>query len=332
MSLPLIPVGWDTLLHPQKDRFSKTYNYFNSDEVSSAFQKSVRRGELEAIQWALELYWTGPRYRTNIWNRILVTSVEDVGLACPDLIINLLSLRNADKYETWTTGNCLLLARAAELCVKARKSRANDWAVNAFNSKGKFDHQPLNKMVTGLALGLQCKNAESCLYWADLLWSSSQTLSGHQKAGLLVWMTLSDYLCGKSKTYFDPLCTLALSDNWRWKGKDRLLYTHLILLHCYEDKLDWKANALTNIQIMSEGTLENSAPDTLTYYIKNTFLRQKIAHVPDYSLDMHTFRGRKMGRDLKHFLIVGSQCENKAEELKEIEGYFLNLFLANLNI
>jgi replication-associated recombination protein RarA len=36
--------------------------------------------------------------------------------------------------------------------------------------------------------------------------------------------------------------------------------------------------------------------------------------IPDYALDMHTIRGRKMGRGLKHFFAEGAKLENQAFE------------------
>lgn len=53
-------------------------------EVSSAFQKSVRRGlEQEAMYWAVELWDSG--YDEYLWRRIKVISSEDIGLANPTI-------------------------------------------------------------------------------------------------------------------------------------------------------------------------------------------------------------------------------------------------------
>jgi len=331
--LPQIPVGWNTLVNPQEPRYAKTYNYFDSAEASSSFQKSVRRGKIEAIQWALELYWTGPWYRTNIWNRILVTAVEDIGLACPEFIVYLYQLRKADDHKEWSIGNYISLARAVELSIKAQKNRANDWAAHAFNSHGQYDNIPLDNMVAGLISGLQEKNPDKCLYWSDLLWSSSQPIkSKYRKAGHLIWICLSNYLMGKSCDYFPHLYELAMSINWRWQGKDRLLYTHLILLHCYEETLDWEKNSVANLTQMPEGSFHNPKADTLMGYIAKIYFRTNLKGVPDYALDMHTLRGKKMGRRLDHFIEYGSILKNRAEELNLIEDYYLQLFMSGKSV
>ena len=328
--LPQIPIGYNTLVNPQEPRYAKTYSYFDSTQASSSFQKSVRRCNMEAIQWALELYWTGPWYRTNIWNRILVTAVEDVGLACPELIIYLLQLREADNYKEWSTGNYLLLTRAVELSIKARKSRANDWAAHAFNSQGKYDSKSLDEMIAGFVDGLRQKDSNKCLFWADLLWSSSQLIKGrYRKAGYLIWICLFNYLVGKAREYFSQLYELAMSSNWKWQGKDRLLYTHLILLHCYETILDWEKNSLKNLSVIPEGNLIDCDVNTLIGYIAKVYFRTDLIGIPDYALDMHTVQGKRMGRGLSHFIEDGSILENRAEELILIDDIYLKLFMVS---
>jgi hypothetical protein len=42
-----------------------------------------------------------------------------------------------------------------------------------------------------------------------------------------------------------------------------------------------------------------------------TNVRGERPHIPDVALDMHTERGRKMGRGLAHFLGEGALVENE---------------------
>jgi len=41
---------------------------------------------------------------------------------------------------------------------------------------------------------------------------------------------------------------------------------------------------------------------------------EKKLEIPDYALDMHTFRGKKMGRGLEHFFDEGSKLDKQAFE------------------
>jgi len=71
----------------------KDYDFY---ECSSAFQKSIRRGnEKEALFFGHELYASG--YSKYCWKRILIITSEDIGLANPDLPNQIMSL-----YNMWT--------------------------------------------------------------------------------------------------------------------------------------------------------------------------------------------------------------------------------------
>lgn len=51
--------------------------------------------------------------------------------------------------------------------------------------------------------------------------------------------------------------------------------------------------------------------DNLKNIIKTEFQYGRVPEIPDFALDMHTRRGREMGRDFKHFLAEGSRVANE---------------------
>ena len=51
--------------------------------------------------------------------------------------------------------------------------------------------------------------------------------------------------------------------------------------------------------------------DNLLNVVYNT---EEKLEIPDYALDMHTHRGRKMGRGLEHFFAEGAKLANQALE------------------
>jgi replication-associated recombination protein RarA len=58
----------------------RTLHGLAADEVISAFQKAVRRGELEeAVLLAYEMFATSAELEECLWHRLQVISVEDVG-------------------------------------------------------------------------------------------------------------------------------------------------------------------------------------------------------------------------------------------------------------
>ena len=47
--------------------------------------------------------------------------------------------------------------------------------------------------------------------------------------------------------------------------------------------------------------------------------------IPDFAMDMHTEKGREMGRDFKHFLAEGSRVENELEVEENYKARLLDL-------
>jgi replication-associated recombination protein RarA len=111
----------------------KTINGYDFYEVSSAFQKSVRRGlEDDALFWAVELFESN--YSEYLWKRIRIICSEDIGLAVPGLASEILALyefhkelskKKEDGNRPWR----LFLVHAVLRLCRAEKSRTIDWAL-----------------------------------------------------------------------------------------------------------------------------------------------------------------------------------------------------------
>lgn len=109
-----------------------TSNGYDFGEVSSAFQKSVRRGlEADALYWAVELDLSG--YAEYLWKRMRIITSEDVGLADPVMPATIYAL-----YELWRDlknkkdkhkPERLPLIHAVLALVRCRKSRVIDHAI-----------------------------------------------------------------------------------------------------------------------------------------------------------------------------------------------------------
>lgn len=110
-----------------------TMKGYDMYEVTSAFQKSIRRGmEKESMYWGIELAESG--FVNHLWKRMLVISTEDVGLANPWAAVTINSLH--DMYIKLSAGNDgkssarLPLTQAILYLVASKKSRHTDWALN----------------------------------------------------------------------------------------------------------------------------------------------------------------------------------------------------------
>lgn len=113
----------------------KTINDFDFFEVSSAFQKSIRRGiENEAIRWGIELFESN--YAKYLWDRMFVIASEDIGLAEPDFITRLVSMKQSydylEKNRPKKVSKRLVLLQAIISMVHAKKSRYIDLCYSVY--------------------------------------------------------------------------------------------------------------------------------------------------------------------------------------------------------
>jgi replication-associated recombination protein RarA len=104
------------------------YDYY---EVVSALQKSIRRGlEEDALFWGTELYLS--EYVGHAWNRLLIISSEDVGLAAPEVSVQVKTLRDLYKEDKKSGEARLYFIHAILALVRAPKSRLVDHALIVF--------------------------------------------------------------------------------------------------------------------------------------------------------------------------------------------------------
>jgi replication-associated recombination protein RarA len=99
-----------------------------ADELISAFQKSIRRGDVELVaRIADECYRTSAELEAKLWTRVLVSAVEDVGMArqdAPAVVHALFASR--DQFTYPEHDRFLLLLHAARLLAESPKDRSTD--------------------------------------------------------------------------------------------------------------------------------------------------------------------------------------------------------------
>lgn len=97
------------------------------DEVISALQKFIRRGETElAVRAAYELYLTGEELTAYLWRRLLVISAEDVGLGEPmaPVVVDALH-RSSRELSRDSSDYQLLFVHAVRYLCACRKERGS---------------------------------------------------------------------------------------------------------------------------------------------------------------------------------------------------------------
>ncbi|BES65542.1 hypothetical protein SANA_19810 [Gottschalkiaceae bacterium SANA] len=109
-----------------------TKNGFQSDEIISTLQKSIRRAKLEeACECAYELYITSPILLDKLWRRLLAISVEDIGfgdLSVAGQIQNLNEMRKNFPYDDGDQP--IFFIHAIRILCESTKDRSTDLLKN----------------------------------------------------------------------------------------------------------------------------------------------------------------------------------------------------------
>lgn len=112
----------------------RTRHDFPADEVISALQKEIRRGHGEnAALLAYELFTTSAELEAKLWTRLLVISVEDVGLGdrnLPILINTLYEMAQRFDRAAFPPDRGLFAIHAVRLLASSPKDRSSDEMYN----------------------------------------------------------------------------------------------------------------------------------------------------------------------------------------------------------
>ncbi len=110
----------------------KTYHDLPADEVISAVQKEIRRGHTDnAARLAYEMVQTSPEMEAKLWKRLMVISIEDVGMGNPNapVIINAIyEMRH--RFGEGAPDRPLFALHAVRFLCECEKDRSSDELVN----------------------------------------------------------------------------------------------------------------------------------------------------------------------------------------------------------
>lgn len=109
----------------------KTKHGYKADEVISALQKSIRRGNEEnALFFSYEMMVSGNEMADKFWQRLRVIVIEDIGLANPILSSIIYTLHQNFIYLAGKEDRFLQGIFAALLLTRSKKSRYVDEVYN----------------------------------------------------------------------------------------------------------------------------------------------------------------------------------------------------------
>lgn len=112
----------------------KTIHGLPADEVISALQKEIRRGNEEnAALLAFEMVSTSEDLERKLWDRLCVISVEDVGFGEPNAPLLIESLeRMTHRYRYGEGDRALFAIHAVRYLATRKKDRSSDEMLNWF--------------------------------------------------------------------------------------------------------------------------------------------------------------------------------------------------------
>lgn len=306
-----------------------THRFRDYFEVASAFQKSIRRCLLDdAVGYGLELYRSGSTINDyfvfkNVWNRLIIISIEDIGPANPLAICYVIksyreavSVVNLDGKKRNLAASELVLVNAISYLVTSKKTRVNDWASLIVYSHENFS---LEIVVEELSFALETNNTHQALVALDKLFKSgsSANLKNFSKSPVhsLIWncfdkLSINDSVETYQK-YLDVLKFAEIACYSHRFDKSYLIFIHLIhILKLFKN--DWSKlnlDQLNHIFISSYDQLSNEIDKEL----------------PDYAYDKHTETGRKMGRGFRHFIEEGSVLTNIDSGWSNLSDQYLEI-------
>ena len=110
----------------------KTYHGLAADQVISALQKEIRRGNTEnAVLLAYEMIITSPALEDYLWQRLMVISVEDIGFGDPLAAVVINSLHQMLSTFDRSLGERKLFAvHAVRYLCACQKDRSSDEMIN----------------------------------------------------------------------------------------------------------------------------------------------------------------------------------------------------------
>lgn len=155
----------------------KTAHDFPADEVISALQKEIRRGHAEnAALLAYEMYITSSELENYLWKRLLVISVEDIGLGDPNMPVIIHHLYQMHLVYDRGEGDRLLFAiHAVRLLCASLKDRSTDEMVNWI--KHEVDQGSLRPEIPDYAIDMHTARGKAMGRGARHFWQEGAQLS-----------------------------------------------------------------------------------------------------------------------------------------------------------
>ncbi len=132
----------------------RTLHDMPADEVISALQKEIRRGNVEnAAMLAYEMVATSPELEQKLWDRLAVISVEDIGFGEVNAPLMIHALEELSHHFGYGAGDRVLFAiHAVRYLASRQKDRSSDEMLNWI--KYAITHENARPVIPDYALDM----------------------------------------------------------------------------------------------------------------------------------------------------------------------------------
>lgn len=319
---------------------SKTFNGYDFSIMKSAMQKYIRRNIIEkAIYCAVEMdlfsiedqNQTARSHRTNMINRLIIITCEDISLANPLLPLAISKL--VDKWESHRTsgdGKEFLL-KIVMMLSSSKKIRYLSFMKSAYGKNPKWVKefypqlyedeknigQPtysffagdFQQQLDGLAFCVEHGRRYAFVYLFFFLNSTKKLekrVLNHYHPIYIVWKWIIDFhsrIMGSD--VLSKLIGVLLGWYNTYKFKEKWLFVGHALA-CLIDR-----NILN--------FYDNEVPRVNVYDSYTPNIERKKIEIDDYCIDKHTLEGKKNGKTNVDFVLEGSYVKNEDKILIGID-------------
>lgn len=301
---------------------------YKFDDLKSALQKYIRRGETEkAIFVANEMFMFkhikgGKGFYTNFLNRLKVIALEDVGIANPGIIVqigNIMNSLGSDDISDLSKIHVIVTTLATsthyryyshlgnrmktDMEMKLEKDPACERLINKFINPN--ENRMWDEPIEQLILCMKAKDVR-VYYWILSFFKIPVNLNVRvyksNKPRYLAMSIIANFV------YNDPyLFTLnEMCLNWLKSlsvFEAYLCIVHIAMTYIHRDLVD----------IKYETDVENTIP-AIKRFQRNLYTRLIL---DDYVYDKHTRAGRGFGKTTADFAVEGSLVAYENKELKD---------------
>lgn len=328
-----------------------SYNGYNLEELISWIQKSIRRGNVDHAVWSMVEIITMPKREiiSNLFNRLRIIALEDIGVADPEVVIYLhdslnqvtvpdSGLKRKPKLPI-TEIDIQLIANTIAKMAKGRHIRsASDF--NAAYLKSDLILEDLFNLFPQFYTDKQRERYQDGKRYADSLDILTEKMkillfNGDYDAGFylkrLLKLADDDRKSDVKRYNSSKLRYFILSEIFdvaKKKGINKVDQYEKILVQWYKQGLEMMREKDLPIIFMVlmildqdkiTGCSEKSKSEIREHIVINNFKEgRSILEIPDYAIDKHTARGKREGKGSMDFVHEGALVVNEPIELLNI--------------